>query len=105
MFLNNFNWTCLLILVKLYVKDSGRFIIDVLLTCLFLISVLVLFQFFEHGSASQIRELAEQLSGHVLALSLQMYGCRVIQKVLKIWKLMLMLRNNLDLFNPPSFLS
>lgn len=38
-------------------------------------------QFFEHGTASQIRELADQLNGHVLALSLQMYGCRVIQKV------------------------
>lgn len=39
------------------------------------------FQFFEHGSATQIRELANKLTGHVLALSLQMYGCRVIQKV------------------------
>jgi Pumilio-family RNA binding repeat len=38
-------------------------------------------QFFEHGSAAQRRELADQLFGHVLALSLQMYGCRVIQKV------------------------
>ncbi|KAM0044923.1 putative armadillo-like helical, pumilio domain-containing protein [Helianthus debilis subsp. tardiflorus] len=40
----------------------------------------VLQKFFEHGSATQIRELAEQLTGHVLTLSLQMYGCRVIQK-------------------------
>lgn len=40
------------------------------------------FQFFEHGSASQIRQLAEKLIGHVLILSLQMYGCRVIQKVI-----------------------
>lgn len=39
------------------------------------------FQFFEHGSATQRRELADQLNGHVLQLSLQMYGCRVIQKV------------------------
>ncbi|KAJ0747549.1 putative armadillo-like helical, pumilio domain-containing protein [Helianthus annuus] len=31
-------------------------------------------KFFEHGSAPQIRELAEQLTGHVLTLSLQMYG-------------------------------
>jgi hypothetical protein len=38
-------------------------------------------QFFEHGSAEQRSELAEQLVGHVLNLSLQMYGCRVIQKV------------------------
>lgn len=39
-------------------------------------------QFFEHGSTAQIKELAGQLIGRVLALSLQMYGCRVIQKVL-----------------------
>lgn len=38
-------------------------------------------QFFEHGMASQRRELADKLFGHVLSLSLQMYGCRVIQKV------------------------
>lgn len=29
----------------------------------------------------QRRELAGKLMGHVLTLSLQMYGCRVIQKV------------------------
>jgi hypothetical protein len=39
-------------------------------------------QFFEHGSTTQIKELSDQLIGRVLALSLQMYGCRVIQKVL-----------------------
>lgn len=38
-------------------------------------------QFFEHGTQSQRKELASQLTGHVLPLSLQMYGCRVIQKV------------------------
>lgn len=43
-------------------------------------------QFFEHGSSAQRRELADQLFGHVLALSLQMYGCRVIQKVFSIFK-------------------
>ncbi|KAG8053794.1 hypothetical protein GUJ93_ZPchr0001g31553 [Zizania palustris] len=37
-------------------------------------------KFFEHGSTTQIKELADQLIGRVLALSLQMYGCRVIQK-------------------------
>lgn len=42
-------------------------------------------QFFEHGLASQRRELAGKLFGHVLTLSLQMYGCRVIQKVLLIF--------------------
>lgn len=41
-----------------------------------------LVQFFEHGTEIQRKELADQLSGHVLPLSLQMYGCRVIQKVL-----------------------
>ena len=40
------------------------------------------FQFFEHGSSTQRRELADKLFGHVLTLSIQMYGCRVIQKVL-----------------------
>lgn len=50
---------------------------------------LFLSQFFEHGSAAQRRELADQLNGRVLTLSLQMYGCRVIQKV----------------FFPPFFLS
>lgn len=43
-------------------------------------------QFFEHGSAAQRRELGDQLFGHVLALSLQMYGCRVIQKVFCIFQ-------------------
>lgn len=38
-------------------------------------------QFFEYGSPEQKKELADQLSGQMLPLSLQMYGCRVIQKV------------------------
>lgn len=41
----------------------------------------LVFQFFEHGTEVQRKELANQLTGHVLPLSLQMYGCRVIQKV------------------------
>lgn len=41
----------------------------------------VMGQFFEHGTQQQRRELASELVGHVLVLSLQMYGCRVIQKV------------------------
>lgn len=45
------------------------------------VSVGVCIQFFEHGLVSQRRELANKLFGHVLTLSLQMYGCRVIQKV------------------------
>lgn len=38
-------------------------------------------QFFEYGDPEQRKELADQLSGQILPLSLQMYGCRVIQKV------------------------
>ena len=38
-------------------------------------------QFFEHGTPEQRRELAYQLAGQMIPLSLQMYGCRVIQKV------------------------
>ena len=38
-------------------------------------------QFFEYGTYEQRKELASQLSGQMLPLSLQMYGCRVIQKV------------------------
>nr|KAJ0192215.1 hypothetical protein LSAT_V11C800397730 [Lactuca sativa] len=40
--------------------------------------------FFEHGTKSQRRELAGQLIGHVLPLSLQMYGFKVIQKALEV---------------------
>lgn len=38
-------------------------------------------QFFEHGTEGHRKELARHLIGHVLPLTLQMYGCRVIQKV------------------------
>lgn len=41
----------------------------------------VYFQFFEYGSPAQRKELANQLVGQILPLSMQMYGCRVIQKV------------------------
>lgn len=43
--------------------------------------VFSLSQFFEYGSPQQRKDLANQLSGQILPLSLQMYGCRVIQKV------------------------
>ncbi|KAI8544847.1 hypothetical protein RHMOL_Rhmol08G0326800 [Rhododendron molle] len=43
--------------------------------------------FFEHGSCEQRKELADQLSGQILPLSLQMYGCRVIQKALEVIEL------------------
>lgn len=42
-----------------------------------------LFQFFEYGNSTQRKELADQLMGQIVPLSLQMYGCRVIQKVQK----------------------
>jgi len=42
----------------------------------------VIQKFFEHGTVDQIRQLGTVLEGHVLNLSLQMYGCRVIQKLL-----------------------
>ncbi|RYR13853.1 hypothetical protein Ahy_B04g070625 isoform H [Arachis hypogaea] len=41
----------------------------------------VIQKFFEYGSPEQRRELASRLGGQILPLSLQMYGCRVIQKV------------------------
>ena len=42
-----------------------------------------MWQLFECGSLTQKMELVEQIAaGHVLNLSLHMYGCRVIQKVL-----------------------
>lgn len=41
----------------------------------------VIQKFFEHGTPEQRRILGEKLEGQILSLSLQMYGCRVIQKV------------------------
>ena len=41
----------------------------------------VIQKFFEHGNQSQKRGLANQMKGHVVVLSCQMYGCRVVQKV------------------------
>ncbi|KAK4758017.1 hypothetical protein SAY87_019318 [Trapa incisa] len=38
----------------------------------------------QHGTKCQRKELASQLTGHVLPLSLQMDGCRVIQKALEV---------------------
>ena len=40
--------------------------------------------FLSHGSEEQRGELVKQLSGRVLPLALQMYGCRVIQKALEV---------------------
>ncbi len=41
----------------------------------------VIQKLFEHGTQMQKTLLANTLEGHVLHLSLQMYGCRVVQKV------------------------
>lgn len=41
----------------------------------------VIQKFFEHGSPEQKRRLAQELVGNVVPLTMQMYGCRVIQKV------------------------
>ena len=41
----------------------------------------VIQKFFEHGSPEQKEKLAVNMEGQILALSLQMYGCRVVQKV------------------------
>lgn len=41
----------------------------------------VIQKLFEHGNQVQKRILAEQMKNHVNDLSLQPYGCRVVQKV------------------------
>ena len=44
----------------------------------------VIQKFIEHGAQDQVKALAERLKGQVLTLSMQMYGCRVIQKALEV---------------------
>jgi mRNA-binding protein PUF3 len=41
----------------------------------------VIQKFFEHGDQNQKKVLASKMKGHVVNLSNQMYGCRVVQKV------------------------
>ena len=41
----------------------------------------VIQKLFEHGTQIQKSILANTMEGHILTLSLQMYGCRVVQKV------------------------
>ncbi len=41
----------------------------------------VIQKFFEHGDQNQKKVLANRMKGQVLNLSLQMYACRVVQKV------------------------
>ena len=43
----------------------------------------VIQKFFEFGTPDQKQTLATNVQGRVLPLSLQMYGCRVIQKALE----------------------
>jgi len=43
----------------------------------------VIQKFFEFGTTEQKQTLAQRVRGHVLALALHMYGCRVIQKALE----------------------
>ena len=41
----------------------------------------VIQKFFEHGNQQQKKQLADKMKGHIYGLSMQMYGCRVVQKV------------------------
>jgi len=43
----------------------------------------VIQKFFEFGLPEHKQVLAQRLTGHVLPLANQMYGCRVIQKALE----------------------
>ncbi len=43
----------------------------------------VIQKFFDHGAPEHVRILADHLRGHMIELSMQMYGCRVIQKALE----------------------
>ena len=43
----------------------------------------VIQKFFEFGTTEQKQTLAQRVRGHVLALALHMYGCRVIQRALE----------------------
>jgi mRNA-binding protein PUF3 len=46
----------------------------------------VIQKLFEHGNQTQKKALANQMKGHMLALSTQPYGCRVVQKVRQPWQ-------------------
>jgi len=43
----------------------------------------VIQKLFEHGTQVQKASLAGVMEGHLVSLSLQMYGCRVVQKALE----------------------
>lgn len=44
----------------------------------------VIQKFFEHGDQTQKKALANKMKGCMYKLSMQMYGCRVVQKVGKV---------------------
>lgn len=67
-------------------NDSGLFLDDLHIhfiteNLFFKLVIAWTWQFFEYGTETQTKKLATLLKGYVLQLSLQMYGCRVIQKV------------------------
>jgi Pumilio-family RNA binding repeat len=51
----------------------------------------VIQKLFDHGGPDQREALASFLVGHAVQLSLQMYGCRVVQKVRYFLLLLLLL--------------
>ena len=59
-----------------YVRAFLLLVVDLVLTLPQVIQKL-----FEHGTQVQKTVLASTMEGHILPLSLQMYGCRVVQKV------------------------
>ncbi|PON92607.1 Coatomer beta subunit [Trema orientale] len=68
-------------------QHGSRFIQQKLENCSVEEKASVFKEFFEYGSPDQRKELANQLTGQILPLSLQMYGCRVIQKALEVIEL------------------
>jgi pumilio RNA-binding family len=52
----------------------------------------VIQKLFECGPPEQHLQLLDQMRGHILELSLHMYGCRVIQKALDVVELPLQVR-------------
>lgn len=53
----------------------------ILCTQVYVMSAKVIQKFFERGTQAQKTALTESMEGHILSLSLQTYGCRVVQKV------------------------
>jgi hypothetical protein len=61
---------------------------DISVSCVILTLRLRCSQFFEFATERQLIQLADQLKGHILELSLQMYGCRVVQKVCSMFSIL-----------------